>query len=76
MSKELLDYETITAAVAGDAEAKGRVIDYYSDYIEELSTVEVRQEDGSIKKKVDEDLRQEIILRLLEQIPNFPIEQE
>lgn len=37
--------------------------------IEELSTVEVKQKDGGVKKVVDEDLKQSIILKLLEEIP-------
>lgn len=76
MSKELLDYETIVAAVAGETEAKERVIAHYADYIDELSMVEVRQLDGRVKKEVDEYLRQEIILKLLEEISNFQIGQE
>ncbi len=43
---------------------------------EELSTVEVKQKDGSVKKAVDEDLKQSIILKLLEEIPNFEVEEE
>lgn len=69
--KELLDYETIMGAVAGEPASTEKVIAYYSDYIEELSTIEVKQEDGSVKKVVDEDLRQSIILKLLEEIPKF-----
>ena len=55
-----LDVKTIEAAVAGD--------------IVELATVEIEQPDGSVKKIVDEDLKQQIGLKLLEEIPNFPLE--
>lgn len=34
-----------------------------------------RQSDGSVKTYVDEDLKQAIALNLLEQIPNFPLEE-
>ena len=34
-----------------------------------------RQPDGSVKSYVDEDLKQEIALKLLEEIPNFPLEE-
>lgn len=33
-----------------------------------------KQPDGSVKCYVDEDLKQEIALKLLEEIPNFPLE--
>lgn len=48
---------------------------YYADYIEELATVEVEQPDGSVKKVVDEDLKQQIGMKLLEEIPKFPLEE-
>ena len=41
----------------------------------ELATVEEKQSDGSVKSYVDEDLKQEIALKLLEEIPNFPLEE-
>ena len=34
-----------------------------------------RQPDGSERTYVDEDLKQEIALKLLEEIPNFPLEE-
>ena len=39
-----------------------------------LVTVQEKQPDGSVKCYVDEDLKQEIALKLLEEIPNFPLE--
>ena len=41
----------------------------------ELATVEEKQPDGSVRTYVDEDLKQAIALNLLEQIPNFPLEE-
>ena len=70
------DQATIKAAVAGEAWATEKVLAHYADYITELSTVEVRQKDGSIKKQVDEDMRQHITLKLLEAIPQFQMGQE
>lgn len=69
-----LTYETIKAVVAGEKWAMEKVIAYYDDYMTELATVEERQPDGSVKCYVDEDLKQEIALKLLEEIPNFPLE--
>ena len=45
-------------AVAGEQWALGKVLEYYADYMEELATVEIGQPDGSVKKIVDEDLKQ------------------
>lgn len=51
-----------------------RILRYYDDYMTELSTVKEKQPDGSVKSYVDEDLKQEIAVKLLEEIPNFPMD--
>ena len=53
-----------------------KVLAHYADYIGELSTVEIRQPGGKVKKVIDEDMRQHISLKLLEALPSFPLEQE
>ena len=68
------DFETIRAAVAGEAWALEKVLACYDDEINRLATVEKRQPDGSMKAVVDEDMRQRLIVKLLEAIPQFPIE--
>lgn len=73
--QNLLDYETIKGAVAGEKWAIEKVIAYYDDYMTELATVKEWQPDGSVRTYVDEDLKQEIALKLLEEIPNFPLEE-
>lgn len=70
------DFETIRAAVAGEAWALEKMLACYGDEINRLATVKKRQPDGSIKAVVDEDMRQRLILKLLEAIPQFPIEGE
>ena len=70
-----LTYEIIKAAVAGEKWATEKVLVYYDDYMTELATVKEKQQDGSVKTYVDEDLKQAIALNLLEQIPNFPLEE-
>ena len=57
----LLDYTTIKAAVAGEKRAPEKVIKHYAPFIDELA--------------VDEDMKQHLILKLLEELPNFPLEQ-
>lgn len=70
-----LTYEIIKAAVAGEKWATEKILAYYDNYMTELATVKERQPDGSVKSYVDEDLKQAIELNLLEQIPNFPLEE-
>lgn len=70
-----LTYEIIKAAVAGEKWATDKVIAHYDSYIEELATVKEKQSDGSVRTFVDEDMKQSIILKLLEEIPNFPMEE-
>ena len=57
----LLDTATIRAAVAGELWAKQKVIEHYTPMIDELA--------------VDEDMKQHLILKLLEELPNFPMGQ-
>ena len=76
MEQEIPDYETIRAAVAGEKWALEKVLDCYSDEINRLAMVKKRQPDGSVKEEIDEDLRQTLIMKLLEAIPQFPMEKE
>lgn len=55
-----IDAKTIVAAVQGDKAAKERVLEHYMPYIEEQS--------GG-----DEDLKQELILAVLEALPKFDL---
>lgn len=57
----LLDSATIKAAVAGERWATEKVIEHYAPMIDELA--------------VDEDMKQHLIMKLLEALPNFPMEQ-
>ena len=58
----LLDTATIKAAVAGEKWAKQKVIEHYTPMIDEMA--------------VDEDMNQHLIMKLLEELPHFPMEQE
>lgn len=75
MEQEMPDYETIRAAVAGEKWALEKVLDCYSDEINRLVMVKKRQPDGSVKEEIDKDLRQTLIMKLLEAIPQFPLEE-
>ena len=48
---------------------------YNDDFMTELVTVKEKQLEGSMSTYVDEDLKQEIALQLLEEIPNFPMDE-
>ena len=69
------DYETIRAAVAGETWAVEKVLMCYKDEIDRLSTVAVRQPDGSTKQEINEDMRQSITKKLIEALPQFPFEE-
>lgn len=75
MTKENMpEYETIRAAVAGEKWAIEKVLECYSGELDKLATVETKQPDGSIKREIDEDMRQALALKLIEAIPQFPLE--
>lgn len=73
MTENQLPVETIRGAVAGDQDAVQKVIDHYSDYIDDLCTIKEPQENGAIKKIIDEDMRQAVILKLIESLPEFKL---
>lgn len=68
------EYETIRAAVSGEKWAVEKVLECYSGELDKLATVETKQPDGSIKREIDEDMRQALALKLIEAIPQFPLE--
>ena len=76
MEQEMPDYETIRASVLTETWALETVLSCYGDEINRLAMVKNRQPDGSVKEEIDDDLRQTLILKLLEAIPQFPIEKE
>lgn len=68
------DMETIRAAVAGEKWAVAKVVESYSGELDRLATVEIQQPDGSKKREIDGDMRQQLALKLIEAIPRFPLE--
>lgn len=72
--ENLLTEEVIMAAVNGEKEAVQKVVEHYTDYIDDLCTVEEPQEDGTVKKHIDEDMRQTVTLKLIESLPEFKVE--
>ena len=77
MEKENIpDYETILAATRGEKWAVEKALECYSGELDKLATVKRRQTDGSVKKVIDEDMRQLLALKLIEAIPQFSLEKE
>ena len=54
-NQKMPEYETIRAAVAGEKWAVEKVVECYKDEIDRLSTVAVRQPDGSMKQEINEE---------------------
>lgn len=69
------DYETIRAAVARETWAVEKVLMCYKDEIDRQATVKKRQPDGTFKLEIDEDMRQNITMKLIEALPQFPLEE-
>lgn len=69
------DYETISAAVTGETWAVEKVLMFYKDEIDRQATVKKRQPDGTFKLEIDEDMRQYITMKLIEALPQFPLEE-
>lgn len=62
------DYE---AAAAGDRGAIDTVVAYYADEIDALCTKRTRKRNGTIVSHIDEDMRHEIIMRLIADLPSI-----
>ena len=69
------DYETIRAAVAGEKWEVEKVVACYQGEIDRQATVKKRQPDGTVKEVIDEDMRQYITMKLIEALPQFPLDE-
>ena len=69
------DYETIRAAVAGEKWAVEKVVACYQGEIDRQATVKMRQPAGTVKEVIDEDMRQYITMKLIEALPQFPLDE-
>lgn len=66
MEEKILTYDLIYAAAHGDPKAQEKILSYYDEYINSLSTVEEENEGGEKTRYVDEDVKAQIQLRLIE----------
>lgn len=72
--RNMPDYATIRAAVSGEKGAVEKVLECYSGELDKLATVRKQQPDGSVKQEIDEDMRGQLVLKLIEAIPQFSVE--
>lgn len=72
---KMLDYETIRAAVFGERWAMEKVLERFRDEIDRNATIRVLQPDGSVREEIDEDLRQSIVMELIQAISHFPLDE-
>ena len=70
---QLLELNVIQAAVAGEKWAVDQVIAHYEDFINEQSTLEEPQADGTTKRVLNEDLKRRMTDKLIRELPNFPM---
>ncbi len=74
-NQSMPDYETICAAVAGEKWALEKIVACYKEEIDRQATVKKRQPDGTVKEEIDADMRQYITMKLIEALPQFPLEE-
>ena len=72
--KDYPDDKTIRDAISGNQQAVEKLLSHYADVIDSYATVEVHNPDGTTRKHVDPDLRQHLVMKLLETLPTFPTE--
>ena len=72
--KDFPDDKTIRDAISGNQQAVEKLLSHYADVIDSYATVEVQNKDGTTQPCVDPDLRQHLVMKLLEELPNFPTE--
>jgi len=70
---DLLNYEIIVKAVSGDAEAICVVLEHFESLICKLSMVPVFYPDGAYHLVLDEDIKRELEVELITQLPRFDV---
>ncbi len=67
----LLPYPVIMAAMKGDGEVMMIVMRHYASYINSLSMVKIRDENGNTYWGIDEDLRDRLQSKLMLSVLSF-----
>lgn len=71
--QNLIPYETIVAATAGDTEAINTVVNHYDGYTSALSTRPVEDEYGIIQYQVDLEMKRKLEIKLIIKMLDFKI---
>lgn len=66
MEEKTLTYDLICVAAHGDPKAQEQILNYYDEYINSLSTIEEETESGEKIRYVDEDIKAQIQMKLIE----------
>ena len=67
---ERISYQTIVAATNGDAAALSAVLRHYAKYINHFSKRRFRDDFGNSIEVIDDEIRQQIEIKLMLQIVN------
>lgn len=71
--KKVVPFNVILEAKAGIPEAIMAVVKHYESFINVLAQREIRCSDGSYRKTVDPDVRDELLIKLMQAIKAFKI---
>ncbi|MBC1227604.1 helix-turn-helix domain-containing protein [Listeria booriae] len=71
--RELLDYKIIEKAQLGDADALRSVLDFFSSYINKLSTKMLYDENGIKYSAIDSELKSRLEAKLISKILAFKL---
>ena len=69
--KKQITLATFDAAAAGDQDAIDAILDYYKHDIDALCTKQTRKRNGVLVSHMDEDMRHEVKMRLIADLPNL-----
>lgn len=70
---ELLPYEIIERAVSGDTESMCTVLKHFNGLICKLSMIPVVGSDGAYHLVCDADMKRELEVELITQLPRFDV---
>ncbi len=66
-----LTYELIKRATSGDREALSEILEHYDAYINALVAYETVGENGEVRRAIDEDMKAQVQLKLVEAIKKW-----
>lgn len=73
-NKKLPEFETIEAAIQGDAEAINRIVFYFQPFINRKARRKCKDEYGKSYYVLDEDMKRQMETKLITKILDFKIQ--